>query len=172
LNLRQAKHSFPSVHLLVGVFEEAPPHAPAIFSHVERLETVRHIRYVDELVPEAPLQLTEGFIHEWNIDYVAYEEDTAWNDPGYQLARKLGKFLPLRSTGAISTGEVLQRLRGETEQTGRSSFGTPGRQGTILAKAPIPHLNTDFAPLTPASYQEDDSPVAPEPNELLDPFTN
>lgn len=159
--------------MLVGVYAEAPPHAPAIFNHLERLETVRHIRYIDELIPEAPLQLTEEFIREWNIDYVAYEEDTAWNDPGYQLARKLGKFLPLRSTGAITTGEVLQRLRGEKEHSDHDSLSSHGREGTIVAKnAALPQLNTDFVPLTPASYQEEDSPVPPEPNDLLDPFTN
>lgn len=117
------------------------------------------------------MELTEEFIREWNIDYVAYEEDTAWNDPGYQLARRLGKFLPLRSTGAITTGEVLQRLRGEQEKSERSSLCAHSREGTST-KNPVPQLNTDFTPLTPASYHDEDSPVAPEPNELLDPFTN
>lgn len=84
----------------------------------------------------------------------------------------MGKFLPLRSTGAISTGEVLQRLRGEHDHLERSSLGGLGRENTIKARTPVPHLNTDFAPLTPASYHDEDSPVAPEPNELLDPFTN
>lgn len=164
------------MHLLVGVFAEAPPHAPAIFSHLERLETVRHIRYIDELIPEAPLQLTESFLREWNIDYVAYEEDTQWNDPGYQLARKLGKFLPLRSTGAISTGEVLQRLRGEGEAESEGNRPTglkrQGTIGTIRANSPGLKVQTEFLPMTPASYQDESSPDAPEPSELLDPFTN
>ncbi|PVG00017.1 hypothetical protein CPB86DRAFT_774061 [Serendipita vermifera] len=183
-NLRQAKYSFPSVHLLVGVFAEPPPHSPSIFTHLERLETVRHIRYIDELIPEAPLHLTQSFLREWNIDYVAYEggsntgdaDETAanWNDPGFQLARKLGKFLPLRSTRAISTGEVLQRIRAE------GTYGGLAREATVTDKPHPLSITTDFAPLTPASYQDDDDDdegkktkeVTPEPNELLDPFTN
>jgi len=183
LNLRQAKYSFPSVHLLVGVYEHAPPHAPAIFSHLERLETIRHIRYIDELIPSAPYQLTEAFIREWNIDYIAYEEDTAWPDPGYQLARRLGKFLPLRGTGAISTGEVLQRLRAEGDgQRSRSTsaLGHHGKEPTIVpgmngASGGNAHTYPEFTPLTPASYHggdELDSPAPPDPIELLDPFTN
>lgn len=180
LNLRQAKYSFPSVHLLVGVYEHAPSHAPAIFSHLERLETVRHIRYIDELIPSAPTMLTESFIREWNLDYIAYEEDTPWADPGYQLARRLGKFLPLRGTGAISTGEVLQRLRGEGESRSTSALGYHSKDPTLTTGskglAPSGHSYPEFTPLTPASYHgdagEQDSPPPPNPIELLDPFTN
>ncbi|KAG8830548.1 hypothetical protein FRC17_004724 [Serendipita sp. 399] len=181
LNLRQAKYAFPSVHLLVGVFAHAPPHSPSIFSHLERLETVRHIRYIDELVPEAPLTLSEAFIREWNIDYVAGTVQSLSSDPSLLLAKRLGKFLPLRGTEAISTGEVLQRLRrGEGQDghegdllgdIGTSGLRRHGREDTL--KPTAPHLNTDFAPLTPASYHDEpDSPPAPEPHDLLDPFTN
>ncbi|KAG8777235.1 hypothetical protein FRC15_011467 [Serendipita sp. 397] len=185
LNLRQAKYAFPSVHLLVGVYAHAPPHSPSIFSHLERLETVRHIRYIDELVPEAPLSLSEAFIREWNIDYVAGTIEGLSSDPSLLLAKQLGKFLPLRGTDAISTGEVLQRLRrgeghGEGVEgrvgdllgdIGTSGLGRHGREETL--KPAVSQLNTDFAPLTPASYRDEpDSPPAPEPHDLLDPFTN
>ncbi|CAG7848549.1 SubName: Full=Uncharacterized protein {ECO:0000313/EMBL:CCA66540.1} [Serendipita indica DSM 11827] len=220
LTLRQAKYAFPSVHLLVGVYAHAPPHTPSIFSHLERLETVRHIRYVDELVPDAPLTITESFLREWNIDYVASDVDyiaatldhttanvhdlislsngTAGNiNPGIALAIRLGKYLPLRPTDAISTGEVLQRLKSEIQNEDvRDPYDHPfgglatrGREATITEStypplspkrkpAPVvPQLNTNFAPLTPASNNGADndgeeSPAAPEPHELLDPFAN
>lgn len=163
----------------MGVYEHPPSHAPAIFSHLERLETVRHIRYIDELIPSAPTMLTESFIREWNLDYIAYEEDTPWADPGYQLARRLGKFLPLRGTGAISTGEVLQRLRSEGDSRSTSALGYHGKDPTIVPGAKglpgVEHSYPEFTPLTPASYhdgEEQDSPAPPDPVELLDPFTN
>ncbi|KAI0331441.1 hypothetical protein GY45DRAFT_1322238 [Cubamyces sp. BRFM 1775] len=108
LQLRQAKLSFPSVHLLVGVFSDevceeknVAPHLP----HADRCEVVRHCRWVDEVVPEAPWTLNEKFLRSRHVDYVAIDEGTSI-DPdidrerlkGYDLVKSLRKAIPTRRT--------------------------------------------------------------------------
>ena len=43
-------------------------------SHFERLESVRHCRWTDEVVPDAPWVITPEFIRKYEIDYVAHDE--------------------------------------------------------------------------------------------------
>lgn len=100
LQLRQAKLSFPSVHLIVGVFSDEQVDlygAPTTFSHVERCELVRHCRWVDEVIGDAPWQVDETLLRRRKIDYVAIEEGITV-DPrchrnrlyGYDEMKRLG----------------------------------------------------------------------------------
>lgn len=77
LQLRQAKLSFENVHLLVGVCSDdlCAEHksAPAM-THAERVEGVKHCRWVDEVVPGAPWQIDQEFVDRYRIDYVAHDE--------------------------------------------------------------------------------------------------
>lgn len=92
LQLRQAKLSFPSVHLVVGVYsdEQLQLHGyAASFPHIERCEVLRHCRWVDEVMTDAPWELDPGFIDDNRIDYVALDEGTSV-DPGCDKARLKG----------------------------------------------------------------------------------
>lgn len=42
--------------------------------HMERCEVVRHCRWVDEVIPDAPWALDEDYFKRHKIDYVAVEE--------------------------------------------------------------------------------------------------
>ncbi|KAI0629259.1 hypothetical protein C8Q77DRAFT_1142972 [Trametes polyzona] len=108
LQLRQAKLSFPFVHLVVGVFpdEVCEEHdAPTAIPHADRCEVLRHLRWVDEVVPDAPWTLYERFLRVRHIDYVAIDEGTSI-DPdvdrdrlkGYDLVKSLRKAIPTRKT--------------------------------------------------------------------------
>lgn len=104
LRLRQAKLSFASTHLVVGVFADdmdtsgGRRRAPR-YPHVERCEALRHVRWVDELIPDAPRLLDDAFLREKRIDYVALEEGSSV-DPefekerlrGYDALKTLGEF--------------------------------------------------------------------------------
>ncbi|CAK9156414.1 unnamed protein product [Ilex paraguariensis] len=39
----------------------------------ERYESLRHCRWVDEVIPDAPWVLTEEFLDKHQIDYVAHD---------------------------------------------------------------------------------------------------
>ncbi|KAF9562902.1 hypothetical protein CPC08DRAFT_662622 [Agrocybe pediades] len=116
LQLRQAKLSFPSVYLLVGVNsdEQVWSHkARTVMGHAERLEAVRHCRWVDEVVAEAPWVIDEAFIKKYQIDYVAHDEDayaSAGHDDVYSYVKSQGKFIPTRRTPGVSTSELLERI--------------------------------------------------------------
>ncbi|TFL05022.1 hypothetical protein BDV98DRAFT_490534, partial [Pterulicium gracile] len=84
-HLRQAKLSFPYTRLIVGVFSDAlclehgiSLPASSSSSQVDtlptRLETLRHTRWVDEILPSAPWSPTPQFMKEHRIDYVAVQE--------------------------------------------------------------------------------------------------
>ncbi|KAF8182954.1 cholinephosphate cytidylyltransferase [Pholiota molesta] len=116
LQLRQAKLSFPSVYLLVGVNsdEQVWSHkARTVMIHAERLEAVRHCRWVDEVVDEAPWVIDEAFLRKYEIDYVAHDEDayaSAGHDDVYSYVKSQGKFIPTRRTPGVSTSELLERI--------------------------------------------------------------
>lgn len=86
--------SFPSVYLLVGVCSDelVEMHkAHNVMTHVERrvnswisngtwlthhsCEAVRHCRWVDEVISDAPWIIDADFVSKWEIDYVAHDED-------------------------------------------------------------------------------------------------
>lgn len=98
--LRQAKLSFSSVFLVVGVFSDElcqTHHTAVAMPHVERCEILRHCRWVDQVLPDAPWQLDAKYLHRHRIDYVGLEEGTSV-DPlcdnvrlkGYDEMKRLG----------------------------------------------------------------------------------
>ncbi|KAI0717691.1 hypothetical protein C8T65DRAFT_640481 [Cerioporus squamosus] len=127
LQLRQAKLAFPApadapphvvsgVHLLVGVNsdEQCNEHKNIpIMRHAERCEAVRHCRWVDEVVPDAPWVIDAAFIEKHQIDYVAHDEDpyaSTGHDDVYGYVKSQGKFLPTRRTPGVSTSKLLERI--------------------------------------------------------------
>ncbi|KAJ7222540.1 hypothetical protein GGX14DRAFT_532323 [Mycena pura] len=97
LQLRQAKLSFPSVYPLVGVSSDAQS------TSAHRLEAVRHRRWGDEVVAEAPWIIDR-------IDYVAHDEvqyAAVGRADVYELCKSQGKFIP---TQRVSTSELLERI--------------------------------------------------------------
>ncbi|KAH7924459.1 hypothetical protein BV22DRAFT_509458 [Leucogyrophana mollusca] len=116
LQLRQAKLSFPNVHLLVGVNTDEDVKANkarSIMNHAERCEAVRHCRWIDEVIPDCPWILDEAFIEHWKIDYVAHDEEPYASedmDDVYGFVKGLGKFIPTRRTPGVSTSDLLERI--------------------------------------------------------------
>ncbi|VDC03171.1 unnamed protein product [Peniophora sp. CBMAI 1063] len=116
LQLRQAKLSFDDVHLLVGVNSDEQVKTnkfKCIMNHAERCEAVRHCRWVDQVVPDAPWVITQEFVDKYQIDYVAHDDDpyvSAGHDDVYQFVKDQGKFFPTRRTPGVSTSELLERI--------------------------------------------------------------
>lgn len=77
---------------MVGVYADSVceyHESPATTPHLERCELVRHCRWVDEVVPEAPWRLDDTFLKVRRIDYVAYDEGTSV-DPAFDKERLKG----------------------------------------------------------------------------------
>lgn len=117
LQLRQCKLAFPNVHLLVGVCSDElvkAYKASPVLTSAERYESVRHCKWVDEVVEDAPWQVTAEFMNEHQIDYVAHDEEpyvSAGSDDVYWYPKSIGAFLPTRRTNGVSTSELLARSK-------------------------------------------------------------
>lgn len=92
LQLRQAKLSFPRVQLVVGIFSDNSirkhQHEPT-WPEEERYELLRHCRWVDEVITEAPWELHGDFLCQQRIDFVAIEEGASVS-PDYDRLRVRG----------------------------------------------------------------------------------
>lgn len=110
--------SFPNTHLLVGVCNDALTHkckGKTVMTEFERYESVRHCRWVDEVVENAPWVVDTAFLEKHNIDFVAhddlpYPDVTGSADDAYGFVKRIGKFRATQRTNGISTSDLILRL--------------------------------------------------------------
>ncbi|XP_022636134.1 choline-phosphate cytidylyltransferase 1 isoform X2 [Vigna radiata var. radiata] len=75
-SLEQAKKLFPNTYLLVGCCNDEITHkykGKTVMTEKERYESLRHCRWVDEVIPDAPWVITKEFLDKHQIDYVAHD---------------------------------------------------------------------------------------------------
>jgi choline-phosphate cytidylyltransferase len=114
--LEQAKKAFPDTTLVVGVTGDAETHKRkglTVLSAKERAETVRHCKWVDEVIEDCPWIVTPEFLEENRLDYVAHDDlpyGAAEGDDIYQPIKAAGKFLVTQRTEGVSTTGIITRL--------------------------------------------------------------
>jgi len=120
--LEQAKKAFPNTHLTVGVTGDAETHRRkglTVLSGAERAETVRHCRWVDEVIEDCPWIVTPAFLVQHNIDYVAHDDIPYGADEGddiYKVIKEQGKFLVTQRTEGVSTTGIITKIVRDYEQ--------------------------------------------------------
>jgi choline-phosphate cytidylyltransferase len=113
--LEQAKKAFPEVYLIVGVTGDEETHTRkglTVLSGAERAETIRHCKWVDEVIPNCPWIVTPEFLAEHKIDYVAHDDlpyQAAEGDDIYEPIKAQGKFLVTQRTEGVSTTGIITR---------------------------------------------------------------
>lgn len=113
--LEQAKKAFPEVYLLVGVTGDKETHKRkglTVLSGQERAETVRHCKWVDEVIEDCPWIVTPDFLEEKRIDYVAHDDLPYGADEGddiYKPIKEAGKFLVTQRTEGVSTTGIITK---------------------------------------------------------------
>ncbi|KAA8524127.1 hypothetical protein F0562_010442 [Nyssa sinensis] len=117
-SLEQAKKLFPNTYLLVGCCNDEITHkykGKTVMTESERYESLRHCKWVDEVIPNAPWVLTHEFLDKHNIDYVAHDSlpyadaSGAGNDV-YEFVKSIGKFKETKRTDGISTSDIIMRI--------------------------------------------------------------
>lgn len=114
--LEQAKKSFTNVYLLVGVCNDAITNlnkGKTVMTAIERYESVRHCKWVDEVIEDAPWTVNQEFINLHKIDYVAHDEipyKSKDSNDVYDFVKSKGKFLPTQRTDGISTSDLITRI--------------------------------------------------------------
>lgn len=159
------------MHLLVGVLPDSslspassssPSNIPpSSLPHAERCELLRHCRWVDEVIVDAPRSLTDHFLRLWNVDYVAIEEGSSV-DPecdrerlrGYDRMKELGRVIPTRRT----TG-VVGALPKDTSQRREGRHRRVESASEVPPPSPSPSPSPPGTPRSPLPLFEEGPPL-------------
>lgn len=80
---------------------------------IERYEAVRHCKWVDEVVPDAPWFVDQEFLDHHRIDYVAHDAEPYQSKESgdvYAFVKEQGRFFPTSRTEGISTSDLITRI--------------------------------------------------------------
>jgi len=83
-----------------------------IMTMEERIAVVSAIKYVDEVIPEAPLLIDKKWIKKHDIDMIVHGDD--WEISKlqniYKIPIEMGIFKTVPHTPSISTTDIIKRL--------------------------------------------------------------
>jgi ethanolamine-phosphate cytidylyltransferase len=101
--------------LMVGVLSDdtaASYKRRPIMTLPERVAVIESCRYVDEVIADAPLRVTEEFLAEHGITTVVHGDDLSPEGAEfvYGPAATAGKLTYIPRAGGISTTELIQRV--------------------------------------------------------------
>ncbi|KAJ4721466.1 Ethanolamine-phosphate cytidylyltransferase [Melia azedarach] len=123
--LRQAKAL--GDELVVGVVSDEEIIAnkgPPVLSMEERLALVSGLKWVDEVIANAPYAITEQFMNrlftEHKIDYIIHGDDPCLLPDGtdaYALAKKVGRYKQIKRTEGVSSTDIVGRILSSAEDT-------------------------------------------------------
>lgn len=116
--LRQAKAL--GDELIVGLVSDEEILAnkgPPVLSMEERLALVSGLKWVDEVITDAPYAITEQFMnrlfHEYKVDYIIHGDDPCLLPDGtdaYALAKKAGRYKQIKRTEGVSSTDIVGRI--------------------------------------------------------------
>lgn len=106
--------------LVVGVVSDAEitlNKGPPVTPLHERMIMVSALKWVDEVIPDAPYAITEEFMKklfdEYNIDYIIHGDDPCLLPDGtdaYALAKKAGRYKQIKRTEGVSSTDIVGRM--------------------------------------------------------------
>lgn len=114
--LEQSKKSLPNVTLICGIPSDVETHRRkglTVLTDTQRLDTLKHCKWVDEVIPNAPWCVTPEFLEKHQIDYVAHDDlpyASGNDDDIYKPIKEMGKFLTTQRTEGISTSDIITKI--------------------------------------------------------------
>ncbi|KAK9097693.1 hypothetical protein Syun_024738 [Stephania yunnanensis] len=151
--LRQAK-ALGDV-LVVGVVSDEEiisNKGPPVLSMEERLVLVKGLKWVDEVIANAPYEITEQFMdtlfNEHKIDYIIHGDDPCLLPDGtdaYALAKKVGRYKQIKRTEGVSSTDIVGRILSFMKDAESSDSGV----NKMLTEQPQ-HLDSKQAEKSPS----------------------
>lgn len=114
--LEQVRRKFPAATLVVGVCSDRDTHTHkglTVMTMEERVESLSHCKWVDEVIRDAPWIITKEFLDKNSIDYVAHDSlpySTNGMKDVYKEVKEMGVFVETNRTEGISTSEIINRI--------------------------------------------------------------
>lgn len=128
--LMQAKNLIPNTYLIVGVCNDKLTHSMkgrTVMNDIERYESLRHCRYVDEVITDAPWEYSDDFIVKHKIDLIAHDDIPYGTKDGtldvYAPIKARGMFLATERTDGISTSDIICRIIKDYDTYVRRNLG-------------------------------------------------
>lgn len=84
-----------------------------VMTEDERYEAVRHCRYVDEVVRDAPWEVDEEYLTKHKIDFIAHDDLPYGTDDCndiYAPWKAKGMFVATERTEGVSTSDIVARI--------------------------------------------------------------
>jgi len=90
---------------------------PPVCNNEERMAMVSAVKWVDEVIPNTPYEITEEFMTELfekhKIDFIVHGDDPCLLPDGsdaYAAAKRVGRFVTIKRTEGISTTDLVGRM--------------------------------------------------------------
>lgn len=132
--------------LLVGVHSDAEVtkhKGPPVYSEEERYKMVRAIKWVDQVVEDAPYVTTLETLDEYNCDFCVHGDDittTADGQDTYHLVKTAKKYKECKRTAGVSTTDLVGRMLLLTKtHHKRDEDEVDSQQVGAISKGPTTH---------------------------------
>ena len=107
-------------YLIVGIHSDKSVESykrKPIIEENQRYEIVKSCRYVDEVIKNAPLEITRDFIKQYRIECIIHGDDTSEElKKQHQAAIKMGIVRYLPRTKGISTTDIIERIKRDDKE--------------------------------------------------------
>ena len=119
-SFRKCHNLNEDVHLIVGVINDDDAEGykrRPIINEEQRYAIVENIKYVNEIIRDAPLIITKEFIDKNNIDLVVHgflnKEDEKNQEELFRYVREINKFKTIEYCDKISTSDIIEKIKKE-----------------------------------------------------------
>ena len=117
-SFRKCHNLNEDVHLIVGVINDDDAEGykrRPIINEEQRYAIVENVKYVNEIIRDAPLIITKEFIEENNIDLVVHgflnKEDEEKQEELFRYVREINKFKTIEYCNEISTSDIIDKIK-------------------------------------------------------------
>lgn len=118
-SLKNCKKMFnENTYLIVGICSDdvaSKYKRLPIYNEEDRYNIIENIKFVDEIVRDCPLIITEDFIEKYKIDYVLHgfsnSSDKNKQNDFFEIPIMLNKFIETPYYNGISTTDIINKIK-------------------------------------------------------------